>query len=659
MKRSITQNEKDLFASLHSERQKLMLQAYLVYFVSSFFTTYIIVSYKPFLTLQEKIIQTSVSSVLMFFTFLILFISYKFIHNYKQIDTVVLLMTLTLYSIVVLFSQTQKILATLILFPGFFLLIFTTMDKIKISVFVIIHLFVTVYFYIADPTFTVEVMPYNYFSIAVITCLVLFTAYRLSSVFENYQYNISQDLIELNQKNQELNALNEEYYATQEELFEKYDEVIRLNAINEQYAFFDALTQFSNRNGFIRRLDQLVAEGREDYVLTFVDVKNFKDINSVYGYHMGDELLIQITESIQAFPIDYLLIARISGDLFGLITENTTTVDQLLLYLNSLNQTYYIQDSEIAAGIKCGILSKIDPNKSTKGIIQSVDIALNKAKERTNSFFYIYDDQLQSDIEKRVKMTQALESAIKSKHITCVYQPIIDSKSQNTVGFETLARWIDANFGYVSPSEFIPLAEKTHLIEHLGTHVIHTACGVLQKLQEIDSTLNISINVSGNQLANPDFSENLQWIVNSYSLNYSSIALEVTETDLIKDIELAKRQLTLLREKGFLIYLDDFGTGYSSLNYLSQLPIDVLKIDRSFITDLHLSQKKQHLLHTILILASELNIKTIAEGVELQVEYELLKEMGIDRIQGYYFSKPLPETKLLSCEFTVSTETGF
>ncbi len=630
----------DKFQELQEERRKILEQSYFLFFGTSIISAIFVSLLRPNPSLQNKLLMTFLSTLIMVIVYSIMSYSIKKVKNIRRFDWIVFSLALIFYITAIIFSPVQRILASIIVYPALVMLVFSTMNQLKVTLFFAVHGVIVLAYFLINPALEVVITAHNYVTLATIIIVMFVVMVRLIRLFNNYQKNISDDYKELNEKNMELHALNEEYYATQEELFEQYEEVTKLNDLNKKLAFFDDLTGVHNRNGFNRYIDSMIERRESDNHIVYIDIERFKDINSVYGYHIGDVIIQQMTKRIQDISGQIKEVARIGGDLFAFVIGSDIELEAFLESLQALNMEMTVEESAIAIRINVGILLEIDLSLSPDVMLQQVDTALNKAKQNQDFCYYVFDEKLHEQISRRVKMTQALEKAIDKKEVMAVFQPIVNASSGRVVAFEALARWQCAEFGFVSPSEFIPLAEKANLISGLTREILIQVCTFI-KDKNVGKWCFVSVNISGSELRKADLAHWLTSIVDDYGVPHESIGFEVTETGLIERFEVAAKHLETLRKEGFSIYLDDFGVGYSSLNYMERLPIDVLKIDRSFITDIHLSTKKQQMVQMMTHLAKDLNLKTVAEGVEIEEEFELLKSYGIDRIQGYYFYKPM------------------
>lgn len=643
------QNESKInnkFIELQIGRKEVLEESYYLFFGSSIISGIVVGLLKPQTSIEQRISEILISTLIMSIVFTVISLSIRRMSNIKRFDWVVFVLAILFYLVTFLMSPVQKVLASIIVYPSLVMLVFSTMSRLKVSLFFGLHFILVLFYFIKDPKLEVVITAHNYVTLLTISIVMYVMMMKITKLFNEYQSNISDDFTSLNEKNIELQALNEEYLATQEELFEKYDEVSKLNELNERLAFFDELTGVNNRNGFIRFVEKLIQKGDQNNYMIFLDIVRFKDINSVYGYNIGDAIIRQMVGRIEALPFEVKEKARLGGDLFAMVISNKIEWEVLLLALNRLNDEMQIEDFAIGIRTNMGILEALDLDLSAGMILQQVDVALNKAKESSDQYFYIYGNKLSNEITRRVRMTQALEKAIDNKEITIVMQPIVDVKTKNIISFESLARWQSEEFGNVSPGEFIGLAEKTKLIRGITWLMLHYVCGFISQYH-LENIVTVSVNISGYELRKKDLADWLTEIVDQFEIPHTAIAFEVTETGLIEQFETAAGHLELLRQRGFKIYLDDFGVGYSSLNYLEKLPIDVLKIDRSFIKDIDSNEKKQQMVQMMLHLSEDLHLTTVAEGVETEKEYKLLESYGIHRIQGYYFYKPMTTLDLV------------
>ncbi len=637
----------DLISSLQKSRQKDLLNAFYIYFLLTAANMIVVAFFRENESLRQKLIELGIALLIPSIFSLSVYLTYKKTRGHRAFDRAVIILVM-IFSMFSLLFGPNVILSLTSYMPVFLFLVFSTMNTRYLFIYLFFNISVVFYSYFGQGPQAYETSLVNYMAIIMTLLTVLVIASRLIHLYNTYIHNISKDYQELNNKNMELSALNEEYYATQEELYDKVDEITHLNQKNETLAFFDSLTGLPNRMNFIQSLNQIISHKVETAYIIFADIRRFKDINSVYSYLIGDKVLVEVAKRLKALPYRLTSVARMSGDLFAVIIEDRISKDDLIKSLQIINRPLKINEFNINILLNYGILELDDQEYTQTRILQSVDASLNRAKEEANDHYYFFNSALIDEIEKRVSMSNALENAIKNKSITTVFQPVVDSMTGKTLAYETLARWTDPVLGPISPEFFIHQAEQSGLIIPLGELILHQACDFLEKLSAIEARPFVTVNLSSIQLLQDNVVTQLLNIIDDHQIPYSQIGFEVTETDLIRDFDIASYQLQRIKEKGIKIYLDDFGTGYSSLNYLSLLPIDVLKIDRNFISNIHNNPAKQPILRIIIELALQYNLRMVAEGVEIKDEYEYLRTRGVHMIQGYYFSRPLPADRIIN-----------
>jgi len=320
--------------------------------------------------------------------------------------------------------------------------------------------------------------------------------------------------------------------------------------------------------------------------------------------------------------------------------------------VNAIVTPIKINEQELLVTSSIGIATYPNDGKTADELIKHADIAMYRAKELGKNNFQFFTQSMNEKAEKRLQIENLLRNAITKKELLLYYQPKVDLNSMQIVGMEALIRWNSKELGFVSPADFIALAEDTDLILPIGAWVLKTACKQVSAWKEAGyGDFLMSVNVSVRQFNRADFIETIQTTLDEAGLKASQLELEVTESILMKDIDLSSQTMRRLRSMGVKISIDDFGTGYSSLSYLKELPIDTLKIDKVFIDDIVASTDKAPIVETIIILAKNLGLNVVAEGVESLDQVNYLTERGCDQIQGYYFSKPesgeLIEKKLI------------
>jgi diguanylate cyclase (GGDEF)-like protein len=434
-------------------------------------------------------------------------------------------------------------------------------------------------------------------------------------------------------------------------------------------AFHDALTDLPNRSLFIDRLQHAItASARRDkshYAVLFLDMDRFKIINDSLGHLVGDKLLIavgfKLTECIR--PGD--TVARLGGDEFSLLLDDVNGLNDAVYIANRIHQKLsiplMIEGHEVYASVSIGIALGSELYERAEEVLRDADIAMYEAKKRGNSCTEIFDTRMHAGVLDRIQLESELHGVIDHDELTLVYQPILNLNTLRLIGFEALVRWNHPTRGMVYPAEFIPLAEHTGLIIKIGEWILREACrelGLLQRRFPSQPPMRMSINISGKQFAQENLADLVAAIIQETGIDPSSLTIEITESIIMDNIDVAIATMNRLRAMGVHIHIDDFGTGYSSLSYLHSLPIDALKIDRSFINKLTVNGENAEIILSIISLAKSLNFDVIAEGVELAHQLEQMKGMECRLGQGYLFSKPMApgaiEAWMLAEEFKTS-----
>lgn len=426
-----------------------------------------------------------------------------------------------------------------------------------------------------------------------------------------------------------------------------------------QLAYYDTLTSLPNRRLFFDRLDQAIAlSDRADnyHAILFIDIDNFKNINDTHGHEYGDALLQQAATRILNCIRMGDTLARIGGDEFvlnlsGLATSELEAAAEAELVANKilrvLSLPYHVNKHQFNSSASVGVVLFNDASIPASELMKQADIAMYQAKESGKNASLFYKPEMQEVISERIKLEKSLHKAVKEQQFELYYQPQVDNLNK-VVGAEALIRWQHPVEGMISPDDFIPLAEESGLIISIGDWVLEQACYQLCRWKQDNHTkhLTLSVNVSYKQFRQPDFVPKVNELINKYDIGIGELKLELTETMLVDDMELMISNMQALKNAGIKFSLDDFGTGYSSLQYLKQLPISQLKIDRSFVSELELNINDQSIVKTIILMANALDIDVIAEGVENIEQRVFLSSHGCLSYQGYFYSKPVP-----SCEF--------
>ncbi|MGC8641411.1 MAG: GGDEF/EAL domain-containing response regulator [Isosphaeraceae bacterium] len=425
-------------------------------------------------------------------------------------------------------------------------------------------------------------------------------------------------------------------------------------------AFHDPLTGLSNRARFEDHLSQAIQRVQEHpachFAVLFLDLDGFKLINDSLGHAVGDQLLVAIARRLEKCLRHGDKVARLGGDEFVILIEDVRDVADVTRLAESVGGTlrhaFWIEGRQIFITASIGIA--LHPSgliEGARSVLRDADMAMYHAKRTGRGRHAIFDPSMHDQAIARLNLESELRSSIEHEEFRVHYQPIISLATGAVAGFEALVRWDHPTRGLVDPAEFVPIAEETGLILPLGTLVLRESCRWLRSWQEQRSGLSrltLSVNLSGRQLEQPDFAEQVDQILQETGLDASGLRLEVTESVAMRDAERVALTLHRLRKLGIRVSLDDFGTGYSSLNYLQRLPIDILKIDRSFVTPIHGEGRDSDIVRTILVLAQQLRMDVVAEGVETVVQYQWLRDVGCRFGQGFYFSRALDGDSALS-----------
>jgi len=424
-------------------------------------------------------------------------------------------------------------------------------------------------------------------------------------------------------------------------------------------AFYDPLTLLPNRRLLMDRLQHALASSartKSENALMLVDLDNFKTLNDTLGHNIGDLLLKQVAERLLSCVRSGDTVARLGGDEFVVILEDMNehilgTAVQVesvgKKILDAIREPYQIGSHECRSSPSIGVTLFNSSESGVDELLKQADIAMYQAKKDGRSALRFFDPLMQSTINARASLERDLQGAIENRQLNLYYQIQVDS-SHLPVGAEALIRWVHPVLGLVPPAQFIPMAEETGLILPIGKWVLETACLQLQAWQKnlVTRKLVLAVNVSARQFRQSDFVAQVKAIIQHYAINPMLLKLELTEGLLLHDIEDTIATMNALTKIGVRFSLDDFGTGYSSLQYLKRLPLDQLKIDRSFVQDIATDKNDKAIVNTIISMAASLNLNVIAEGVETEDQRQLLLDSGCNHYQGYLFSKPLPIDQL-------------
>ncbi len=429
----------------------------------------------------------------------------------------------------------------------------------------------------------------------------------------------------------------------EEHLREKLKEVL----------YKDPVTNLPNRLYLEEKLHTAVENARkkgEKVALFYLDIWGFSEINSTYGFNSGDKVLTMVGERLKGVVGEINSVVRLGGDEFGVLIESLKNIDEVRFWLDQITGVFRnplrLGENEIHLDINIGIAVFPDGTNSTE-LISQADAALKNAKEEGPGTYKFFTEEITIKMQRKIFMDNRLKEASRNKNFMLYYQPVIDLQSGFILGFEALMRWHDSKLGWVPPDEFIPEMETLGLIVEVGNWVLDTSWTDLREFLDIKNDLKVAVNLSPVQLRREIFFDNIIARLKKSDLSPEHFAFEITESDIMTNIEKINEFLKILREMGVQIDIDDFGTGYSSLAYLKKLPIDHIKIDKSFVMDTPGDREDVVIVKAITTMAHELGLEIIAEGVETVEQVKFLKQLGVEHGQGYYFSKPIPRDEAL------------
>ncbi|MDH5632481.1 MAG: EAL domain-containing protein [Gammaproteobacteria bacterium] len=421
-------------------------------------------------------------------------------------------------------------------------------------------------------------------------------------------------------------------------------------------AHYDHLTGLPNRNVFFDRLRQML--GRSEWsdrliAVLFIDVDRFKNINDTMGHDTGDQMLTILASRLQNSIRDGDTVARLGGDEFAVILADVANKADIpgvaKTILRNIKEPMYINTREFFVTASIGISLCPENSNEARKLVAQADIAMYHAKDRGKNNFRFYDRNLDLLTPERLALETRLRQALERKEYELHYQPKVCLQTGKVVGMEALLRWQSGQNQTTLPAQIIPILEETGLIVPVGNWVLEAACARnIAWQQQGFPAVRMAVNLSARQFQQPGLVATVAEVLKNTGLDPGWLELEITESILMQDVEATSQTLHQLSRLGVHISIDDFGTGYSSLGYLKQFPVSTLKIDKSFIRDISANEDDRALTRTIIAMARSLHMRVIAEGVETFFQIQFLKEHGCDEVQGYYFSKPVPESEFVS-----------
>jgi diguanylate cyclase (GGDEF)-like protein/PAS domain S-box-containing protein len=467
-----------------------------------------------------------------------------------------------------------------------------------------------------------------------------------------------QEIEQLNQKliteiQQQTTALNQANQQLQEEItkYQQAQEQLRYDALH------DHLTGLPNRNLLIDRLEHLIERNQnhpqQKFAVLFLDVDRFKVINDSLGHLVGDQLLIALAHRLQQCPRLGDTIARIGGDEFVILLEELTCINDAIQVAQRIQQEltfpFKLENYEIFISVSIGISFNSELYTEPIYLLRNADLAMYSAKTKGKACYEIFSPIMHNVAMKKLALENQLKRVLSKKELVVYYQPIVALETNSLVGFEALVRWQTSEQNLISPQDFIPLAEHIGIIIDIDLWVLREACLQLRCWQEqglVNTPLTVAVNLSAKQFSQPNFIEQIDCILAETGLEGQYLKLEITENVLIEDAESTIEIFLQLQQRKIQICLDDFGTGYSSLSYLQYFPINKIKIDRSFVSQMNNNSLNHAIVRAMMMIAHELNIEVIAEGIETVEQLKCLNLLGCQYVQGYWFSPPQNSKKI-------------
>lgn len=467
------------------------------------------------------------------------------------------------------------------------------------------------------------------------------------------EQKILQHYKELSSAYGELEKANQKLSTSELQLQKQCTELAESQEKHKYFAYHDMLTGLKNRFALYEDLHHILtnhctAQG----ALLFVDVENFKYMNDNWGHSFGDELLKGISQRLLSVLEDQQVLYRLAGDEFVIDYRFCESLSRIEAFIKRMMDAFQmpiqIQDHVIHIHFSSGVSLYPQHGNTPDDLLKFADIAMYKAKKWGKGRFVLFHPEMNAEISERVYIETYLRTALEKNELFIHYQPQLDLKTGRIAGFEALLRWQNPQLGLVSPMKFIQVAEDTYQIISIGDWVLRNACSFIKHLHLVGYTeLYISVNVSMIQLMEKDFATKVMETLEFLGLEPEHLELEITESILMESYENIENTLALLSQNGVRIALDDFGKGYSSLHYLKQLPVTTLKIDKIFMDCIAEGDKQDKLIGQIISIGREMGMAVVAEGVETQEQMTYLVQHNCDRIQGFLFSRPIPENEVL------------
>ena len=410
-------------------------------------------------------------------------------------------------------------------------------------------------------------------------------------------------------------------------------------------AYIDKITMLGNYNFFLEEGKKFLSKYRNNNYSIILDIDKFKSFNKKYGHNMGNKLLKKIGEILKETLNNKAIICRLSNDLFGILINTEKDIKETIEKITTKLSKIKIQDKTYTIYISMGIYKILENEYNIKKILDKTLIAHDEIKGNYNKKYKMYDKKVEEKIEKEHELESIMQEAIEKEEFKIYYQPKISTKTNQMVSAEALVRW-KRNGKMISTIEFIKLFEKNQFIITLDKYVFEKVCIDISKWKKkIKNIPLISVNISKEHFIKKDFIKEYKEIAKKYGIKPEELEIEITESALISENTNYIKEVEEIKKEGFIVSIDDFGTGYSSLSILQNMPIDIIKIDKTFIDKIDFDKKGNNLVDYIILIAKKLNLKTVAEGIENEEQAKYLKEIDCDLLQGYYYSKPLESSQ--------------
>lgn len=419
-------------------------------------------------------------------------------------------------------------------------------------------------------------------------------------------------------------------------------------------AYYDVLTGLPNRSNFEYKVNKKIQEYKNtdhQFAIIYMNVDNFRRINDTWGYGVGDELLCYISNIFSQYADEFLLCSHFGGNEFAIIMDRVSSKGQvknkLKTFLKAFQTPWEYQAQNIFVTFSTGIVIYPRHGETLHLLLANSDTAMWHVKKHGKDGYSFYTTDMQTKRVNYIQTARQIKKGLKNNEFKIYYQPQINLISGKVVGMEALIRWEHPERGMIPPMEFIPLAETTGEIHAIGRFVLESVCKQ-KRIWEAAGypPIVVAVNISGITLTRGDLAQEIKELLKTYKIDGAGIKVEVTETAIMADIDMAVNTLNAIRALGVKVALDDFGTGYSSLTYLQRLPIDVVKIDREFIKNIKSQDDEEIVVQIVVQIAEALNLEVIAEGVETKEQLRYLLKSNCEQAQGYFFDKPLPPEKI-------------